>query len=78
MRLLGAYAFSLQMLDYDFVEHPSFFDFGCGVMALPGAPKDIRDDPELQVEFPVKALPGLCGRLIWFGERLQANMLISS
>ena len=52
--------------------HPSFFDFGCGVMALPSAPKDIRDDPELQVEFPVKALPGLCGRLIWFGERLQS------
>jgi hypothetical protein len=78
MHLLGAYAFSLQMLDYDFVEHPSLFDFGCGVMALPSAPKDIRDDPKLQVEFPAKALPGLCGRLISFGGRLQSNMLISS
>jgi hypothetical protein len=48
-------------------------DPGCGVMAHPSAPNHVRDDPELQAEFPARALPGLCGRLVWSGERLQAN-----
>ena len=37
--LLGAYAFSLQMLYFDFRTHPSFHDFGCGAMATPSAPR---------------------------------------
>ena len=52
MHLLGAYAFSLQMLDYNFVEHPSFFDFGCGVMAHPNLRNMCGIDLELREEFP--------------------------
>jgi hypothetical protein len=70
MHLLGLYAFSLQLMGYDYFGHPRFYDFGCGVMAHPDAPEHVRDDPELMEEFCVRPLPGLDGRLIWFGERL--------
>jgi hypothetical protein len=68
--LLGAYAFSLQMLNFDFRTHPTFHAFGCGAMALPNTPKHVRCDPELLSEFPPNPLPGLCDRLVWFGENL--------
>jgi hypothetical protein len=31
----------------------------------------VRDDIELQAEFPAKELPGLSSRMLWFGERLS-------
>jgi hypothetical protein len=77
MYLLGAYACSLQYSNYDYLEHPSFHAFGCGVMAHPHAPDHVRDDPELQAEFPAQPLPGLCDRLTWFGERVPTDRLIS-
>ena len=58
------------MMSYDYSGHASFFDYGCGVMAHPRAPDHVRDDPELQAEFPAKELPGLSGRLVWYGESL--------
>jgi hypothetical protein len=76
MYLLGAYAFSLQLRHYDFQTHPSFSTFGRGVMAHPRAPDHVRDDLELQEEFPAKELPGLSARLIWYGEHLPADRLI--
>jgi hypothetical protein len=66
MCLLGNYACSLMMLSYDYLRHPSFFDYGCGVMFNSRAPQHVRNDPGLQAEFPAKELPGLCGRLVWF------------
>jgi hypothetical protein len=72
----GAYAFSLQLRHYDFQTHPSFSTFGRGVMAHPRAPDHVRDDLELQEEFPAKELPGLSARLIWYGEHLPADRLI--
>jgi hypothetical protein len=72
MHLLGLYACSLSMLSYDYRVHPTFHAFGCGVMAHPRAPSHVRDDPDLQAEFPAKPLPGLCNRLVWLGERLPA------
>jgi hypothetical protein len=70
MCLLGHYACSLMMMNYDFRTHPSFYDYGCGVMGHPRAPEHVRSDLGLQAEFPAKELPGLCGRLVWFGENL--------
>ena len=70
MYLLGAYSCSLIMLGYNFQVHPSFYDYGCGVMNHPRAPEHVRGDPELQAEFPARELPGFCGRLVWFGENL--------
>jgi hypothetical protein len=66
MHLLGLYALSLELLSYDYLKHPRFHEFGCGVMANEAAPAHVRDDPELREEFPAKPLPGLGGRLIWF------------
>jgi hypothetical protein len=71
LHLLGRYAQSLETLGYDYITHPQLYDFGCGVMAHPDAPEHIRNDFELQAEFPAKELPGLGPRLLWFGERLQ-------
>jgi hypothetical protein len=70
---LGSYGFSLQLMDYAYFEHPKFYDFVCGMMAHPHAPEHVRDDIDLQAEFPAKELPGLSGRMIWFGERLPSG-----
>ena len=45
-------------------------------MAHPRAPDCVRNDVELQAEFPAKDLPGLCGRLIWYGESLPAQVRV--
>ena len=76
LRLLGHYACSLMMLSYDHPGHPSFFDYGCGVIAHPWVPDCVRDDVDLQAEFPAKELPGLSARLIWSGEKLPAPLLV--
>jgi hypothetical protein len=70
MHVLGCYSCSLQMMNYDYVGHPRFHAFACGMMAHPAAPEHVRNDPELQAEFPARPLPGLSGRMIWFGESL--------
>jgi hypothetical protein len=72
--LLGSYACSLMMMSYDYRGHPSFHAYSCGVMAHQRAPNHVRDDPELRAEFPAKELPGLSGRLVWFGERLPPQV----
>ena len=55
---------------WDYRTHPSFFDFACGLMALPHTPDCLRDDPELQREFPptlatARVLAGVDGGLGW-------------
>jgi hypothetical protein len=70
LHLVGLFAFSLQLLDYDYQTHPQFFDYAAGVMAHPAAPADVKGDPELMAEFPAKELPGLGGRMMWLGESL--------
>jgi hypothetical protein len=65
MHLLGRFSCSLWMLSYDYRVHPDFQAYGCGVMAHPHCPDHVRDDPQLQAEFPAKPLPGLCNRLMW-------------
>jgi hypothetical protein len=63
--ILAWYARSLYALDYDVVEHPSFHDYACGVMACEFAPPSITQDPQLQRRFPPRHLPGLGGGLMW-------------
>jgi hypothetical protein len=41
------------------------------MMAHPDAPEHVRNDMDLQAEFPAKELRGLSSRMIWFGERLR-------
>ena len=70
LHLLGRYGFSLWLLDFDYLTHPQIYEFSCGLMASPQTPEHVREDPELLAEFPARELPGLCGRLVWFGENL--------
>ena len=74
--LLAHYSCSLRMADYNYTAHPSLSTFGCGVMAHPKAPDHIRDDPELQAEFPAKELPGLSAQLIWSGADLPRRVRV--
>jgi hypothetical protein len=59
LHLVSRYALSLLMLDWDYKLHPSFDDFCRGLMAYKHTPDYLRDDPELQREFPPKPLAGL-------------------
>jgi hypothetical protein len=64
--ILAWYARSLDALDYDVVEHPSFHDYACGVMALPEhVPASITENAQLQLRFPPRPLSGLISGLIW-------------
>ena len=59
------YADSLQRLNFNYLKHPSFYDYCRGVMAHPDGPIDLRDDKELLGEFPPKPLPGLYDGIHW-------------
>jgi hypothetical protein len=64
--LVGYYGDSLGRSHWDLDKHPSFRDFGCGLMACAYAPEPILNDPDLQNEFPPHPLTGLCdGLLVW-------------
>jgi hypothetical protein len=65
--LLGLYAFSLEINDYEYLVHPQIYDFCRGVMASPHC--KVRNDRELLAEFSPRALPGLGARLCWFAPR---------
>jgi hypothetical protein len=64
--LVSLYARSLESRKYDLEEHPTFFDYACGVMAsehngYPG----LKEDQELRKRFPPRHLAGLGPGLYW-------------
>jgi hypothetical protein len=59
LHLVSRYALSLLMLDWDYKLHPLFDDFCRGLMAYKHTPDYLRDDPDLQREFPPQPLAGL-------------------
>jgi hypothetical protein len=63
--MVAWYARSLENLKYDFVTHPSFYDYACGVLASPRAPDFIKSDVALLNRFPPRILPGLDGSNYW-------------
>jgi hypothetical protein len=57
---VGYYSYSLQGRDFNYLEHPLFFDFARGVMASAHVgERGLHVDSELLAEFPAKELPGL-------------------
>ena len=73
LKLVGLYASSLHGAYWDDA-HPCFPVFACGVMAHPLAPDALRNDPDLQQEFPPYPLEGLCDELDWrSSERLALD-----
>jgi hypothetical protein len=63
--LLSYYSSSLEGRDYNYLEHPQFFDYGRAVMADPRTPEHLREDPDLQIHFPPKPLAGLDEHQRW-------------
>jgi hypothetical protein len=64
--MVAWYARSLAGRKYNFMEHPSFDDYACGVMASEEyAPGLIRNDGEMQKRFPPRPLNGLGSGLYW-------------
>ena len=70
LQTVGLYAGSLRWTYWD-PAHPCFASYVSGVLAHPTAPDDLRNDLELQKQFPAKELPGLGAKLSWSGAHLQ-------
>lgn len=64
INLVGHYGGSLIALEWD-ERHPSFPDYGCGLMAYEHTPDHLKRDPELLEEFPPRRLDGLDRFLFW-------------
>jgi hypothetical protein len=66
LNILAYYANSLEGEGWDYEGHPRFGVFASGIMACEYAPREIRNDLNLQQEFPPRPLAGLCdGQLVW-------------
>jgi hypothetical protein len=66
LRLVGHYAFSLRKSDWHYEIHPDFRSYACGLMHYRATPDRIRNNRELQREFPPNELMGLQdGALHW-------------
>ena len=64
--IIAWYARSLAELKYDFLKHPSFYDYACGVMASEMAFKFFGiETAELSKRFPPRPLPGLDRHHYW-------------
>jgi hypothetical protein len=65
-KLVGYYGRSLARADWSYDEHPRFDHYVCGLMAYRHTPDRIRNDRDLQREFPPSPLTGLTdGKLYW-------------
>jgi hypothetical protein len=66
LRLVGLYACSLRKTEWHYEIHPDFHSYCSGLMSYRATPDRIRNDRELQREFPPRELVGLCdGALYW-------------
>ncbi len=65
--IVALYARSLAAQDYDVKEHPSFFDYTCGLMASEfiGGYYRMQKNEGLRNRFPPRVLPGLGPGLCW-------------
>ena len=65
LAVLGLFGSSLRSEHWN-VRHPGFRAFVSGLMAYEHTPREIRNDPDLQQQFPPRRLKGLCdGWLNW-------------
>jgi hypothetical protein len=66
-KIIALYARSLDGRNYDVKEHPSFFDYACGLMASEfiGGYDYMQRDEQLRKRFPPRTLEGLGPGLTW-------------
>jgi hypothetical protein len=62
---LDCYEFSLSGVDYDYLIHPPFYCYACGIMASAHAPDYLRTNSDLIKEFSPRLLEGLDQVLRW-------------
>jgi hypothetical protein len=63
--VVGFYARSLSCRDYDVQEHPSFYDYACGLMAWDTGMWGLENDEDLKKRFPPRSLNGMRSGAIW-------------
>jgi hypothetical protein len=76
LHILAWYARSLACRNYDVLEHPSFEDYACGVMASEHAPHFIKEE-QLLKRFVPRPLDGLGHDLCWRPPKEHAQMMES-
>jgi hypothetical protein len=78
VELVGHYASSLMMQQWNLKLHPSFHDYASGVMAYKYAPEHLRNDPELMAEFSARPLAGLDKGLSWRSPEQIAELRLAN
>jgi hypothetical protein len=63
--VIGFYARSLYVRDYDVRKHPAFEDFARGLMAINTGLWRIEKDPQLRMRFPPRPLAGMTPSAYW-------------
>jgi hypothetical protein len=75
--LVGFYARSLARLGHDVRRHPSFDDFGRGLMAIDTGAWGIEKDENLKRRFPPRPLPGMTSGAYWAPAKEQEEPMAS-
>jgi hypothetical protein len=76
--LLSFYSYSLQGRDFNFLEHPLFYDYCRGAMAAHLGEAGLQNDRKLLAEFPPKPLAGLDAQGHWRPLPNRASKLIET
>jgi hypothetical protein len=64
--IVALYARSFESRKYNVLEHPSFEDYACGVMASEyNGREQMKENPQMRDRFPPRALAGLGPGLYW-------------
>ena len=63
--VVAFYARSLSCRDYDIENHPSFYDYACGLMACDTGMWGIENDKDMKRRFPPRPLNGMRSGAIW-------------
>jgi hypothetical protein len=64
--IVALYARSLESRKYNVLEHPSFEDYACGVMASEyNGREQMKENPQMRDRFPPRALAGLGPGVNW-------------
>jgi hypothetical protein len=72
--IVAWYARSLEGRGYNVEEHPSFYDYACGVMVSEQTLDFVKNDPELRKQFPPRPLKGLGPGLCWHPPEAAARV----
>jgi hypothetical protein len=74
--IVALYARSLESRKYNVLEHPSFEDYACGVMASEyNWWEQMKENPQMRDRFPTRALAGLGPGVYWEPPKAHARTM---